>query len=331
MMRTPENACYRLVTLCADLKSHESAVIISNDTTADIGDILSQEARKISQNVIHKIIPLADMHGKEPPAEIAGLMAQANVIFGLTKMSMAHTQARHNASLNGARYLSLPDYTLELLTRPALFVDFKELSGLSKAMADVFTEGKKVLITSKLGTHLTLDITGRTGNAAPGWCYAPGILASPPDAEANVPPLETETDGILVVDGSIPCQEIGLLQEPLVLHIKKGKVVNIEGKSAAVLNQLFDKFNTDATRVAAEFGIGLNPAAELIGSMLEDEGCMGTIHIGFGSNITIGGNNRVPFHLDTIVRDASVYVDGKLIMEEGSIEKFIDALSEPSI
>lgn len=316
-----QNGCKQLVEVCADLKANESALIVTDTKTQEIGNMLSEIAKQVSPHIRHETIAPAEMHGKEPPAEVAEKMQQADVIFGLTSMSMTHTSARHQATSKGSRYLSLPDYTFDLLKRAALFVDFREITGFSHYLAQYFTKAKKVRITTNLGTDLTLNITDRIGNAAPGWCFEKGSLASPPDAEVNVAPVEEESEGVLVVDGSIPCRELGLLSMPLALTLRKGKVVDIQGNQAAILNTVFNKHNTDATRVAAEFGIGLNPAAELIGSMLEDEGCLGTIHIGFGSNITIGGRNKVPFHLDTIVRNASIYLDDKLIMEEGSLER----------
>lgn len=323
MQRTIENGCKQLVKVCADLQAHERALIISDPTTSDVGEKLTEAALSVSANSVHRVTPVAEIHGQEPTAEIAELMQNADVIFGITKMSMAHTHARHAATSKGARYLSLPDYTFELLKRPALFVDFRKITEFSDSLAEKFTNGKKIKVTSALGTDLTLNITDRRGNSAPGWCYAKGVLASPPDAEANVPPVEDDTEGTLVVDGSIPCRELGLLAAPITLKIQKGKIIEIMGKDADVLNRVFNRFNTDATRVAAEFGIGLNPAAELIGSMLEDEGCLSTIHVGFGSNITIGGRNKVPFHLDTIVRNATVYIDDELLIESGVIRHYM--------
>lgn len=331
MERTSENACKHIVSNCADLKSNESALIISDQSTSVMGDLLEKAALEITPIVTHKTIPAADMHGKEPPSEIAELMKQSDVIFGITKMSMAHTMARYNATSLGSRYLSLPDYTLELLTRPAIFVDYRAITRTSRVIANLMTKGLTARITSSLGTDLRLNLAGRVGNVAPGWCYEKGSLASPPDAEANIPPIEDGTEGILVVDGSIPCRELGLLTSPISLIIHKGKITQITGKNADILESVLNKHNTDATRVAAEFGIGLNPAAELIGSMLEDEGCLGTIHIGFGSNSTIGGKNKVPFHLDMIVRNATVWIDDTKIMENGIMDKRIQLLESEVI
>ena len=165
-------------------------------------------------------------------------------------------------------------------------------------------------MTTKLGTDITCNITGRRAMSAPGWCSGPGSIASPPDAEVNIAPLETETKGVIIVDGSIPCDELGLLEEPLKLVVEQGCVVDIIGKHSEVLEAMFEKAG-DSARVVAEVGIGLNRRAQLCGRMLEDEGCAGTVHFGMGSNSTIGGKNQISFHLDHIVKNAEIRVDGK--------------------
>src|SRR5262249_20183261 len=140
---------------------------------------------------------------------------------------------------------------------------------------------------------------------------------SPPDAEVNIAPLEETAAGTLVVDGSVPCRELGKLTASLMLRIDKGAIVAVEGPSAAVLESVLDRLGNPRTRWLAEFGIGLNPEARLCGSMLEDEGCAGTAHFGFGSNATIGGRNAVPFHLDMVFRAPTVTVDGRLLLHAG--------------
>jgi len=48
--------------------------------------------------------------------------------------------------------------------------------------------------------------------------------------------------------------------------------------------------------------------------MLTDEGSLGSIHLGFGSNYTVGGKNKVNFHLDFIVKRPDVVIDNKLYL-----------------
>ncbi|MGF1543099.1 MAG: hypothetical protein ACFB00_01090 [Parvularculaceae bacterium] len=124
--------------------------------------------------------------------------------------------------------------------------------------------------------------------------------------------METTATGVVFIDGSIPCDEIGLLDEPVRLTLRDGAIVEMDGNAGAVA--ALEKLFADAgpkSRVLGEFGIGLNPKAELCGRMLEDEGRAGTIHFGFGSNATIGGENVVSFHLDFIFRNPTITIDGE--------------------
>jgi 2,5-dihydroxypyridine 5,6-dioxygenase len=314
-----EQSLRQLVFTCADVKRQEKVLIVTNPALEEIALKLAHVAGKAAHDVEVHFIKDAAIHGEEPPTNVAAKMKQADVIFGLTRQSMAHTQARLKASQKGARYLSLPDYSLAVLKSPAMHASFRTLSNVSQKIADIFSKGNDVLLTTKNGTYLTANIKGRKGNAAPGWCGKKGTLASPPDAESNVALVENKSEGVLIVDGSIPCKEIGLLKSPQTLRIKDGRVVEIKGNKAAVLKKLFGQTNSK-TRILAELGVGLNPLAKLCGRMLEDEGCKGTAHIGIGSNATIGGKNHVPFHLDFVLRQVTLTVDGKMIIENGKLK-----------
>ncbi len=311
--------CETLVRVCADVKPHDRVLIVSDQHTRQIGEAIGQAARCVTSQVTHCVIQAFTMHGQEPPEDVAAEMAASAVIFGITKMSMAHSGARLRASQSGARYLSLPDYSFEVLASPALRADFRALTPLSGRLADLLTAGREVTLRTAQGTELTCNISGRVANVAPGWCWGPGTLASPPDAETNIALLEDGSNGTVVVDGSIPCAELGLLREPVRLTVERGLVVRVEGRQADTLDCILDRLGVPTTRVVAEFGIGLNPLAELRGFMLEDEGCLGTAHLGIGANATVGGKNSVPFHLDHIIREVTVAIDGAIIIENGRI------------
>jgi 2,5-dihydroxypyridine 5,6-dioxygenase len=317
--RIDEN-CINLVDVCADLRADQSALVVSDTETEELGVRLASAASTRSDRVIHRVIPRAAIHGEEPPADVGAEMSDNDVVFGITTMSMTHTNARRAACEGGARFLSLADYSAEALASPALGTDFLALTDVSNRVAEVLSSGDVLTLTTAAGSELVCDIRGRGANAAPGWCEYPGALASPPDAETNVPPLEDGSNGIVIVDGSIPCDEIGLVRSPYTLTIENGRVVNVQGEDAAILDGVLDGLGNPATRVLGEFGIGLNPNATLCGIMLEDEGVLGTCHLGIGSNLSFGGKNDVPFHLDHIIRDVTVAVDGTVVVSGGAIQ-----------
>ena len=69
----------------------------------------------------------------------------------------------------------------------------------------------------------------------------------------------------------------------------------------------------------AELGIGTNHEAQISGHILEDEKVMGTIHVAFGNNISMGGTCNVGIHIDGVVTKPTVYIDEQKIMEDGKL------------
>ncbi|MFZ8830027.1 MAG: aminopeptidase, partial [Candidatus Aenigmatarchaeota archaeon] len=82
------------------------------------------------------------------------------------------------------------------------------------------------------------------------------------------------------------------------------------------LEKIFRELGEKARQIA-EFGIGTNPKAKIIGNILEDEKVFGTCHFALGNNVNFGGNNDVSFHLDGIIEKPTIIVDGKEIMRNG--------------
>ncbi len=297
-----------------NLKKQEKLCIITDKHTSELGDLFENVATK--NYILSKkfLIPTLEIHGSEPPNDVANYMKNSDLILGLTRNSMAHSEARKQATSNGVRYLSLADYSKDVLMHPSLRTNFYELSTKVKRLSQKFTSGKQIKIKTKKGTDLFLDITNRIGNYAPGFVNDTILLGSPPDIEANIAPQENKSNGVIVVDGSIPIQEIGLLSEPITLEIKNGCITSIEGNSKYkhFLLSLFEKFG-DKSRILAELGVGFNDAAKLCGNMLIDEGSFGTFHCGFGSNSTIGGINEVNFHLDFVFNSNEIQIDDENI------------------
>ncbi|MBM4420012.1 MAG: hypothetical protein FJ034_00190 [Chloroflexi bacterium] len=309
-----------LVNTCGRLKRGERLVVVCDTSTREVGDILAERGRLVSDAVeLHEVAPFA-MHGQEPPAAVADRMSAAALIMGVTAKSMVHTSARRNSSLKGARYLSLPDYSMSLLEHKSLRADFAARGAIGDRIAAAYTAGNEARVRTPAGTDITLNIAGRIGASTPGFVVKPGEMSSPPDIECYVAPLEDGSNGVVVVDGSIPYPTLGLIKTPVRFRVSKGRIAEItcpdQGLETEVRN-VFASAGSEKVYVLAESGVGLNDLAELSGIMLTDEGAAGTMHFGFGSNFSIGGVNEVAFHLDCVMRKPTLTVDGKVIIEGG--------------
>ncbi len=311
-----------LLEHCGSLAAGERFLLIVDATTKHLTSGFRDAAERLGAVVNLEHIDVADRHGAEPPPHVAELMRESDLVAGLTKMSLAHTRARQVLCAKGGRYLSLPGYSDDLLADPCVLADFRGQYRLTRSIADAFSRGSAVCVSTARGTDVRLDIRGRDGNCCPGFVDRDNRLGSPPDIEANVSPVEHESAGVIVIDGSITCDGLGLLDAPVVLTISECGLLDVRSDRAdyvAVIRHLFARVGDPKAYVLAECGVGLNPLATLTGNMLSDEGALGCVHFGFGSNSTVGGLNEVPFHVDFVCRSASLWVDDQQILADGRL------------
>jgi leucyl aminopeptidase (aminopeptidase T) len=209
----------------------------------------------------------------------------------------------------------MPEITEEMLER-TMGADFTGIRRRSGALAEALTSADHVHITSAAGTDVTFDVRGRTGIADDGDLREPGSFGNLPAGEGFIAPVEGQTQGRIVFDGSI--WPIGLLEEPLVVTIEDGYATNFEGPAAERFKATLDPHGPEAFAVA-ELGIGTNDAAKLTGLVLEDEKIMGTVHVAFGDNHSFGGTVRVSSHQDGIVLKPTVSINGKVVLDGGCL------------
>ena len=315
------NGAKRLVEINAGLKPEEKVLLVCDTDNTEIAVALAYAVKSVGAEFTMAVMEPRSTHGENPTEAIAKAMLGVDVVFAPTKYSLSHSAAREEANAHGVRFISMPDYTLDMMKGGALEADFLSIYEEVKKLQGILTEAKHIHIETKKGTVLDLDVTGRIGNEVSGVCRTPGTWGSPPNIEVNVSPIEHKTQGVICVDGSVPCAELGLLQETIVLTIQDGKIVDFgDTESGQTLKTVLNGEKEPYNLVIAEFGIGLNDKAVLKGSMLEDEGARGTIHFGIGHNADQGGANQATKHIDCVLKNATVTVDGVVIIENGAFK-----------
>jgi leucyl aminopeptidase (aminopeptidase T) len=254
-------------------------------------------------------------HAGEPPGMVAAAMAAADVIMAPTVQSLSHTSARRAASAAGARVATLPGVTEEMLAR-VMSADMEGLRRKGRAVAAILDGGSEAHITSALGTDLRLGLEGRDAIPDAGELTENGAFGNLPCGEGFIAPAEGTTTGTLVVDGSIA--SIGRVSEPVTLTVEGGHLTGATGPEGKRLMELLTAHGEDGTNVA-ELGIGTNEKAELTGEILEDEKILGTAHVAFGANASMGGKIQVPVHLDVVLLEPDVTVDGQPVVRAGEL------------
>jgi leucyl aminopeptidase (aminopeptidase T) len=313
-----DQACRTLLEVCAECRKDEKILIITDPDALQIGQAL-WDAAEDYPNRSMIMLPTQTMHGQEPPALVTAAMMEADVIFRPTTFSLSSTDAKRKACAAGARDLNCSDYDLRMLESGGLYADFVAHGPIMDKMAGAF-QGSKVVITTPLGTNITADITGRFNLPQYGRSVKPGQSSSPPDIECAIGANGGTMNGVAFIDGSIPHPKLGLIKDPIRLEIQGSEIVNISGGlQARILQDILDSYHDKKTYHIGEIGIGMNTACELTGRMLEDEGCAGTLHFGIGDDRGFAGTNSCPIHLDAIFRNATLSVDGRVLVKDGKL------------
>jgi len=314
-----DNALYSAATIavrdCMGVKSNENVLIVVDEPMREIGHALWKAARDISKDVLMVEMAPRLTNGEDPPAEIAALMKVFKVVLCPTSKSLTHTNARRAASDRGVRIATLPGVTSEIMVR-CMNADYNLIAARTKKLCSMLEKTSVVKVTSPAGTDVVLPMKGRKAHASTGLFRETGQWGNLPTGEAYLAPLEGKANGIMVVDGSMA--GVGMVSTPIRIDIRDGFAADISGgDEAAKLNTLLRPHGREGRNVA-EFGIGTNDRAILSGKILEDEKVMGTIHIAFGDNKSMGGSVAVPSHLDGLVKFPSVWFDEIQIMKDGN-------------
>ncbi|MDR1272756.1 MAG: aminopeptidase [Clostridiales Family XIII bacterium] len=305
-------AAKKLIIDCLGTKQDEKLLIVADENTFDLGCGFAAAGRECGIETTFVEAPAQDKG--EPPAPVAAAMEAADVEFLLTSMSYSHVNARIAATEKGARIASMPMMTTEIAEN-YLNADYPFIKKVSEKYAELLTGADSVRVVTEKGTDITLDISGRDGHADTGDLTETGALGNLPAGEAYLAPIEDKGTGTIVVDGCIAY--VGPVEDELTLTLVDGRITDISGgKTAKNLRDFLKDKDGEATGIA-EFGIGTNPGAKIIGHPLVDEKVWGTIHIAFGMNVSMGGTRQSDIHYDCIIKEPTVWVDGVMILDKG--------------
>lgn len=304
------NIAKTVISDCMGAKPDEEFLVITDSEKISIAHYFVEAARKLG--VSSTLVEINLQNGGDLPSIAAAALENADCCIILTTNSFTHTKSRAAATERGCRIASIPGIS-EDIVRNTFGANYDEIEEISEKLAKMFTQAKTVRITSELGMDITFDVRNRKGLADTGKLMTPGAFGNLPAGEAMVAPVENYGTGKVVVDGVIA--HVGVLEKPIILKLVDGQIVRIEGDEGK-LSDFMSQFEENINKVA-EIGIGTNRLAKICGNPLVDEKVYSTIHLGFGNNLFMGGNQGCNMHFDMIITKPTMYIDGTCIISEG--------------
>jgi leucyl aminopeptidase (aminopeptidase T) len=304
------------VEVCMDVKPEETVLVMTDTGKVKIAEAFAYASSALGATTVVSVMKPLERSGLEPPKPVREAMKASDVVLIPTSTSFSHTDARREASKSGARIASMPGITEDMMSVGGLTADYHEVERLTNLVSDVLDKGKIVKIVTPSGTNLKMSIDGRTCLRDTGIYHkAPNDWGNLPAGEACLAPVEGTTQGILVIDS------MGhTVTQPVHVTMKDGWAVRFEGPDAKRLESSLRRGDANAFNVG-ELGVGTNAKARLSGAVLEDEKVLGTVHVALGDNSSYpGGHSKSNIHMDGILLEPTVKVDGRLLLEKGKLK-----------
>lgn len=280
----------------------------------------------------------------DPPGSVCEAMMKSDVNILLASTGMLHSPASFRAM--EARIPSIcmdGGMTLEWFQSGAVTDDMRQIMVRKHYVAkDIFgVDAKECRVTSRYGTDFTYGVKDRIFvPPLPGPEFDPYKIVDFdkdenrkggnlyyylfPTGELNVAPIEGSANGKLVIE--LTMHNLGRLEDPIELNVEKGRIVSIEGgASARALRDYLDEYGDDnAYMCPAEASVGVNAKARIRGIQREDKNIYGAMHFGLGTNIDVGGSIRSKIHMDGVILEPTLYVDGEMRIDNGKFLRPIE-------
>jgi leucyl aminopeptidase (aminopeptidase T) len=282
----------------------------------------------------------------DPPPAVCEAMMKSDVNVLLASTGMLHSAANFRAMQARIPAICIDGgMTLEQLQSGAITEDMKKVAERKHFVAkNVFgSNAKQCRVTSRYGTDFVYSVKDRiTFPPMPTDSFDPYKIIDFgkdenregglyyylfPTGEFNVAPVEGTANGKLVID--LTMHHIGRIYEPIALTVKDGRVIDIAGGADARIlrDYLIEYGDENAYMCPAEASVGVNAKAVVRGIQREDKNILGTLHFGLGTNIDVGGSIKSKIHLDGVILEPTLYVDGVKKIDNGKFLVPIEAES----
>lgn len=322
-----------IVEVCSRLMPKETATIVTDKETINIGEILKEFAEEIASKVNFHVV---EDYGERPltflPKEIKKDVKVSDITYFAVNSKPGELQKFRGplvilAAISG-REIHMPNID-DVIMKSGMQADYYKIASLTFLITGIATKSKSARVTTPIGTDLKVNFSKKL-NWVPdtGLLWYRGMWGNLPAGETFTCPDNIE--GTMVVDGTLGdffCAKYGDLEEtPISIPIKNSRAIveKIECENTQLLKELKQYLLQDnnANRVG-EFACGTNIALKnFIGNLLQDEKFPG-VHVAFGSPISdhTGADWESNGHIDGIIKGCSLWFDDIQIIKDGKFKE----------
>ncbi len=309
-------------TEICEIKADEN-VVIYYDTRRD--PILVEAFHTACVNLGCDVALIRALHRfpeTDPPLIAITAMKEADMVFDLATESWFYAPATPSILETGTRILLFVDVLEDnIVSRPPDREVFERAARAAQMMQD----GQEFRVTTPEGTDFTCRRGDRRVMAQKGYVTEPGEIDLYSNTAIAFAPLESEAEGVLYLNGPqiLYPQYTYVVKEPVRLEVEGGRIVYIDDshEDGRIFKRWIEQFNDPNVYTIAHFGFSVDHRATDLSrfDLSEWESYYGGVMIAFGANDSpaLGGANRASGHSDSVLLNASFYIDGKPVLVDG--------------
>lgn len=317
------------VEVCLGIGPSDRVIVFSDGATHDIGEALVRVAHDLGAQVVLKM--LEDI-GPRPlmgvPAALWAFLDEYRPTATLYAASGQKGEIRFRIPLietlrekYNVRHGHMIGITPEIMAT-GMRADYAKVGRRTREIYELVKNAREIRLTNPTGT----DCIGRFDPSVLRWVIwdgdytRQGIWGNLPEGETFTSPVTV--DGVLTASimGDFFSKKYGLLKEPLRLEIRDGWLTGCTHPHQAMVDEFWSYLDgVENGRRIGEFAVGTNEfLGRLIGNLLQDEKYPG-VHVAFGNPYAAytGATWDSPVHVDVVMEQTSVWVDGVQFMQDG--------------
>lgn len=198
--------------------------------------------------------------------------------------------------------------------------------------AELIKNSRELRFTSQAGTDMRYGLSQYPVLTEYGYTETPRRWDHWPSGFLLTHGNDQDVEGrVVLMPGDIINEFRAYVQSPVELTVEAGRVVDIKGDGldAAFLRSYIESYHDDRAYAVSHIGWGLNERAKWhhLHNTRNRDGEIGMNALAFygnvlfslGPNSELGGNNDTACHIDLPMRDCSLTLDGRPIVDRGRI------------
>jgi 2,5-dihydroxypyridine 5,6-dioxygenase len=276
---------------------------------------------------VDTVLGVGEIYGLNGLTDLSpAVEALKRVDFAVDFTVLLHSAEHEEILAAGTRMLWItepPEILQRMYPSPTLKARVQKSVELLKA-------AKQMHITSDAGTDVTMPLGEFGAGGGWGWTNGPGSFAHWPSGLASSYPNEGQANGRVVINrGDIIFPFKTYVENPIVLQIVDGFIISIEGEGndADLYRDYLEQWNDPEGFAVSHIGWGLNERArwnalatlDRAATQGMDGRCFaGNVLFSTGPNNEAGGKRFTLAHSDIPLRNCSVWLDGRQILDHGT-------------